>query len=296
MANTADNSNNNAKGLMAALLAFLIWGLFPLYFKALEDYHAIEIIAHRIIWTFLLLAVVLMTGKRVAWLSQIRQNPKWLFLTLVSALLIATNWLVYVWAVNHDKVLEASLGYFINPLMGVLLSLIIFKERLRGLQKIAVALAMIAVIFQISVVGLSWVSLLLPLSFAFYGVLQRKTPFDAIDGLFIETALLLPMALIWLMNADVKSSHLSLWLSSEIWLLSLSGIVTLIPLWLYNKSTKLINFNSLSFLGYISPSLVFLLAVFYYHEAFDIKNLIVFGLIWMGLLVFSVDTLKYRKR
>lgn len=283
------------KGLMTALLAFLIWGNFPFYFKLLDNYHAIEVIVHRVVWTFVVLGFVIVIGKRTAWFAQIRQNPKWLGLTFVSALLIGTNWLTYVWAVANDRVLEASLGYFINPLMGVGLSLIIFKERLRPLQKIAVALAVLAVGIQMLLFGgVPWVSLILALSFAFYGVLQRQTPFNAIDGLFIETALLLPLCLMWLISADVASSHLTLWLSFEVWLLALAGPITLIPLLLYNQSTKMVSFNTLSFLGYLTPSIVFLIAVFYYHEPIDLKRLMIFGLIWLGLLVFSVDMVKYR--
>lgn len=284
------------KGLATALVAFLIWGNFPLYFKLLENYNALEVIAHRVIWTFVLLLIMVIIGKRTVWLSQVKQNPKWLALTFVAALLIGTNWLVYVWAVTHDRVLEASLGYFIHPLVGVALSMIIFKEKLRPLQKIAVSLATLAVAIQVVWLGgLPWVSLLLPLSFAFYGVIQRRTPFDAIDGLFIETALLVPLCVVWLMMANVASSSLDLWLSPQVWLLALAGPITLVPLLLYNISTKLVQFNTLSFLNYLTPSIVFLLAVFYYHESFDVKRMVVFGLIWTGLAIFSIDMLKHKK-
>ncbi|WP_432481796.1 EamA family transporter RarD [Moraxella sp. ZY200743] len=283
------------KGLMTAILAFLIWGNFPFYFKLLDGYHAVEVIVHRVVWTFVVLSFVIIIGKRVAWLTQIRQNPKWLGLTFVSALLIGTNWLTYVWAVANDRVLEASLGYFINPLMGVGLSLIFFKERLRPLQKIAVVLAVLAVGIQVVLFGgVPWVSLILALSFAFYGVLQRQTPFNAIDGLFIETALLLPLCLIWLGGANVVSAKLAFWLSGEVWLLSLAGPITLMPLLLYNQSAKLVSFNTLSFLGYLTPSIVFMIAVFYYHEPMNLEHLAVFGLIWLGLLVYSMDMLSHR--
>ena len=283
------------KGLLLAFLAFLIWGNFPFYFKMLDGYDATEIIVHRIIWTFLVLLLVLCIGRRTHWLMIVKKHPKWLFFTLVSALLIATNWLTYVWAVNHDKVIEASLGYFINPLMGVLLSLVLFKETLRPLQKIAVILAVLAVLIQaLWFGGVSWVSLILALSFACYGAIWRNSPFSAIDGLFLETALLLPLCFLWLKYASVDSSSWSFWVSSEIWLLALAGPITLVPLLLYNQSTRLVTFNTLSFLGYLSPSIVFLLAVFYYHEPFDVQKLVVFALIWLGLLIFSVDMLKHK--
>ncbi len=281
------------QGIITALVAFLLWGNFPLYFKELSHYDAFEVIVHRVVWTFVLLLVVLMLSRRTAWLGVIRHQPKWLGITFIAALLIGTNWLTYVWAVTHDQVLEASLGYFINPLMGVALSLVFLKEKLHPLQKIAVLLATIAVGIQVVWLGgLPWVSLLLALSFSVYGIIQRQTPFDAIDGLFLETALLLPLCLLWLSQAGVASSSLDLWLSTDIWLLMLSGPITLIPLLLYNKSTKMVSFTLLSFMGYLTPSIVFLLAVFLYKEPFSIQNIVVFGLIWSALAIFSADLLQ----
>lgn len=281
------------QGIITALVAFLLWGNFPFYFKELSHYDAIEVIVHRVVWTFVLLLIVLMLSRRTAWLGVIRHQPKWLGITFIAALLIGTNWLTYVWAVTHDQVLEASLGYFINPLMGVALSLVFLKEKLRSLQKIAVLLAAIAVGIQVVWLGgLPWVSLLLALSFSVYGIIQRQTPFDAIDGLFLETALLLPLCLLWLSQAGVASSSLDLWLSADIWLLMLSGPITLIPLLLYNKSTKMVSFTLLSFMGYLTPSIVFLLAVFLYKEPFSIQNIVVFGLIWSALAIFSADLLQ----
>ena len=284
------------KGLLTALSAFLIWGCFPLYFKTLIEYDAIEIIVHRVVWTFVILLGITIITRRFRWIDQIKNQPKWLFLTFLASVLIATNWLVYVWAVTHDQVLEASLGYFIHPLVGVLFSMLIFKEKLRLMQKLAVLLAAAAVGIQIVWMGgLPWVSMLLPLSWGLYGVIQRQTPFDALDGLFLETALLVPISLIWLQFSHVASSSMAFWVSSEIWLLMLAGPVTLVPLLLYNISTKLVQFNTLSFLNYLTPSLIFLLAIFYYHEPFDAKRLLVFVLIWVGLLMFSADMLKHKK-
>lgn len=282
-------------GLICALTAFLIWGIFPLYFKELSDYSASEVIAHRIIWTFVVLLFVMIVGRRTQWLAMMRQHPRWLAFAFLASLLIASNWLIYVWAVAHNQILEASLGYFINPLFGVLLSVILFGERLRTFQKIAVALATAAILIQILWLGgLSWISLLLPLSFGIYGVIQRQTPFNAIDGLFLETLLLVPLCLGWLLTTDVKSSHLDFWFSYDIWLLTLAGPITLIPLLLYNQATRWVAFNTLSFLNYLTPSIVFLLAIFYYHEGFDIKKLLVFSLIWLGLIIYSIDLIKHK--
>lgn len=198
------------KGLLTVLSAFLIWGCFPLYFKELIEYDAIEIIVHRVVWTFVILLEITIITRRFRWIDQIKKQPKWLFLTFLASVLIATNWLVYVWAVTHDQVLEASLGYFIHPLVGVLFSMLIFKEKLRLMQKLAVLLAAAAVGIQIVWMGgLPWVSMLLPLSWGLYGVIQRQTPFDALDGLFLETALLVPISLIWLQFSHVASSSMA---------------------------------------------------------------------------------------
>ena len=224
------------KGLLTVLSAFLIWGCFPLYFKELIEYDAIEIIVHRVVWTFVILLGITIITRRFRWIDQIKKQPKWLFLTFLASVLIATNWLVYVWAVTHDQVLEASLGYFIHPLVGVLFSMLIFKEKLRLMQKLAVLLAAAAVGIQIVWMGgLPWVSMLLPLSWGLYGVIQRQTPFDALDGLFLETALLVPISLIWLQFSHVASSSMAFWVSSEIWLLMLAGPVSLVRICLNIK-------------------------------------------------------------
>lgn len=279
-----------SKGILTALLAFIIWGSFPLYFKQLAQYDPLEIIAHRIIWTFLFLLLFILVTKRFTWIRQFKKQPKWLFFTFFSGLIITSNWLTYVWAVNNDRLLEASLGYFMSPLLGVMLSLIVLQEKLRKLQWVAIAVATIAVAIQMILLGkLPWVSLILALSFGIYGIMQRKTPLMTIDALFVETALVVPVAFYWLSINQFQSSELTFWFSSEIWLLMLAGPITLTPLLLFNKSTKMVAYSILSFMNYLTPSFVFLLAVFYYHEPFDSNKLMVFSMIWVGLLIFSID-------
>lgn len=287
---------NPQKGILLGLTAYAIWSLFPFYFKELSHYNAIEVIGHRLIWTCVILLIFLIVKRHWQAVALIKQNPKLIIWTFVSGLLIATNWLTYVWAVGHDKIIDASLGYFISPLMGVALSFFILKERLRPLQLLAISLAVVAVGIQVVMLGfLPIVSLLLALSFAFYGLMQKRTPLDSISALFLETALLVPFCVLWFMMNDVPSSKPSFWLSHEIWLLMVAGPVTLIPLLLYNQSTKLVNFNTLSFMQYITPTSVFIIAVFYYHEPIDLKRLMVFGLIWLGLMIFSVDMMRQKK-
>lgn len=285
------------KGLITALIAFLIWGFFPLYFKQLKQYEATEIIGHRIIWTFIGILLVMLIGRKWQWLTVIRQQPRWLFFTLISGALIALNWLTYVWAVNHDHILEASLGYFIGPLVGVLLSLIVLKERLRYLQWLAIALAVIGVAVQLVILGkLPWISLVLAGTFSIYGLMHRHTPLDALSAMFIETALFVPVFIWWFASHNVTSSHLDFWLSPSVFLLVLAGPITLIPLLMYNKATKMVVFSLLSFMNYLTPSLIFMLAVFYYHEPFNSYTLITFGFIWAGLACFSVDLIKNRSK
>lgn len=283
------------RGIVTALVAFSIWGAFPLYFKQLAAYNATEIIGHRIIWTFLCLLIVLVVTKRWQWIETLKQNPKWIAYTFVSGIIIATNWLTYVWAVNHDRILEASLGYFIGPLVGVALSMILFKERLRMLQWVAIGFALLSVVIQVVMLGsLPWISLILAFSFSTYGTIQRQTPLTAVDAMFVETAMLVPIFLWWFWQADVVSSQLSFWFTPSIWLLMLAGPITLVPLLMFNKSTKLVAYSILSFMNYLTPTFIFFLAVFYYNEAFDIHRLAVFGMIWFGLLLFSIDLWRHR--
>lgn len=286
----------SSKGLLTALTAFLVWGFFPLYFKLLKQYDATEIIGHRIIWTFLVILVIMAVGRKWQWLDTIRREPKWLGYTLISGVLIGLNWLTYVWAVNHDHILEASLGYFIGPLMGVLLSLVVLKERLRTLQWVAIGLAVVGVMVQLIKLGnLPWISLVLAGTFSVYGLMHRHNPLDALSAMFIETFLLVPVFIGWLATHDVASSHLDFWLSPAILMLMIAGPITLIPLLMYNKATKMVAFSLLSFMNYLTPSLIFLLAIFYYHEPFNVYTLITFGFIWAGLACFSADLIKNRK-
>ncbi|WP_201531426.1 MULTISPECIES: EamA family transporter RarD [unclassified Psychrobacter] len=283
------------RGIVTALIAFSIWGAFPLYFKQLSDYNATEIIGHRIVWTFACLLIVLVVTKRWQWIDTLKKNPRWIAYTFVSGIIIAINWLTYVWAVNNNQILEASLGYFIGPLVGVGLSMLLFKERLRTLQWVAIGFALLSVVIQVVMLGsLPWVSLILAFSFSTYGTIQRQTPLTAVDAMFVETAMLLPIFIAWFWQSDVASSNISFWFTPSIWLLMLAGPITLIPLLMFNKSTKLVAYSILSFMNYLTPTFIFFLAVFYYNEPFDLHRLAVFGLIWLGLLLFSIDLWRHR--
>ncbi|MGE8503898.1 MAG: EamA family transporter RarD [Pseudomonas sp.] len=290
---------NPQRGYILGLTAYIIWGLFPIYFKAIQHIPSLEIIVHRAIWSALFGAILLMLWKHPGWWRELRENPKRLLVLAGCGLLIASNWLVYVWAVNNERMLEASLGYYINPLINVLLGLLILGERLRRLQWVAVGLAAIGVAQQVWQVGsLPWVSLVLALTFGFYGLIRKKAPVAALPGLVVETWLLLPVALAWLaLHPAAMSSQAEFWSNSQWLWLAAAGPITLIPLVCFNAAARHLPYTTLGFLQYIAPTLVMLQAIFLFGEHFDPAKLMAFAFIWAGLAVYSLDIwLNLRKR
>ena len=282
---------NPQRGYLLGLTAYIIWGLFPLYFKALQAVPALEIIVHRALWSALFGAVLLAVWKHPGWWRELREHPKRLLVLAGCGVLIASNWLIYVWAVNNDRMLEASLGYYINPLVNVLLGLLILGERLRRLQWLAVGLAALGVLQQVWQVGsLPWVSLALALTFGFYGLIRKQAPVAALPGLVVETWLLLPVALTWLaLHPAAMSSQDEFWSSGDFLLLALAGPITLIPLVCFNAAARHLPYTTLGFLQYIAPTLVMLQAVLLFGEHFDPAKLMAFACIWAGLVVYSLD-------
>ena len=292
-------SANPRRGYILGLTAYIIWGLFPLYFKAVQSVPALEIIVHRVLWSALFGGLLLLVWKHPGWWRELRDNPKRLAVLAGCGLLIATNWLVYVWAVNNGRMIEASLGYYINPLINVLLGLLILGERLRRLQWLAVGLAAIGVLQQVWQVGsLPWVSLVLALTFGFYGLIRKQAPVAALPGLVVETWLLLPVALIWLaLHPAATSSQAAFWGSSQALWLAAAGPITLVPLVCFNAAARHLPYTTLGFLQYIAPTLVLLQAILLFDEHFAPSTLLAFACIWSGLLVYSLDIwLSLRKR
>ncbi|RMS87045.1 RarD protein [Pseudomonas savastanoi] len=290
---------NPRRGYILGLSAYTIWGLFPIYFKAISDVPAIEIIIHRVLWSALFGSIVLMFWKHPGWWRDLRNNPQRLAVLALSGTLIAANWIVYVWAVNNGRMLEASLGYYINPLVNVLLGMLLLGERLRRLQMLAVAFATIGVAQQVWNVGsLPWVSLALALTFAFYGLIRKKAPVAALPGLVVETWMLVPLALIWLtLNPTAVSAQPEFWTTTQAIWLAAAGPVTLIPLVCFNAAARHLPFTTLGFLQYLAPTLVLLLAVLLYGEHLTTSTIITFAFIWAGLAIYSVDIwLKSRSR
>ena len=288
---------NPRRGYALGLTAYVIWGLFPVYFKLLESIPALEIITHRAIWSALFGAALLLVWKHPGWWRELLDNPRRLAVLGASGVLIASNWLVYVWAVNNGHMLEASLGYYINPLINVLLGLVVLRERLRPLQWVAVGLAALGVAQQVWQLGnLPWVSLVLALTFGFYGLIRKQAPVDALPGLVVETWMLLPLALGWLLLfADGPSAHLAFWTTPRALWLAAAGPITLVPLVCFNAAARHLPYATLGFLQYIAPTLVLLQAVLLFGEHLDSTRLVAFGCIWLALVVYSVD-IWYRLR
>ncbi|MCT7941304.1 EamA family transporter RarD [Shewanella holmiensis] len=286
------------KGVLLAVCAYVIWGIAPLYFKLLTQVSPLEILMHRVIWSFIFMIVLMQFIGGFGRLRLVLKHPKQVGVLIVTSVLIAANWLIFIWAINNDHMLDASLGYFINPLFNVLLGMIFLGERLRKMQWVAVSLAFIGVLLQlISFGSIPLVSLALAASFGFYGLLRKKVNVDAKTGLLIETALLLPVALGYLL-LTLDSSATSMLVNSLNLNLTLiaAGIVTTIPLLCFAGAAVRIPFSILGFFQYIGPSIMFILAVKLFNEPFDMEKGITFGFIWLALLVFVGDMLTQRQK
>jgi chloramphenicol-sensitive protein RarD len=280
-------------GILSAASAFLCWGLFPLYFHAIGDVPPLQILAHRMLWSLLFLLVVLAVRKQWAWLNLVRQ-PRVFGSFVASAVLLSVNWLIYIWAVNNGHVIEASLGYFINPLVNISLGYLLLKERLRPSQWMAIAVAALGVAWLTWQAGtVPWIALALAFSFGGYGLLRKTAKLGALEGLSFETMVLFPLAaayVAWLtmhgqnafINTDSNTTRL---------LLAAAGPITAIPLLLFASGARQIPLSVLGLLQYLSPTLQFLLGVWMFHEAFTADRLVGFVLIWAALALFAAEGL-----
>ncbi|WGL15024.1 EamA family transporter RarD [Microbulbifer bruguierae] len=291
------NSESPAAGLLAGIGAFLIWGLAPLYFNLLDGISAPEILSHRSIWSFLLAILMLAAlGKLVEFRNTLGSGKKMATL-LLSTLLIGSNWLVFIWAITNQHILDASLGYYINPLISVLLGVVFLGEKLRPLQWLAVALAAAGIGHELWQFGrVPLVALYLAFSFGFYGLVRKRAPVDSLTGLAVETLYMLPLAIGFLLWSDSPSSNL-LHNSWELnGLLLLAGPITLTPLLLFTIAARRLNLSTVGFLQYLGPTLMLLLATFYYGEPLGESKLITFAIVWFALLLYSTDALVQRRK
>jgi chloramphenicol-sensitive protein RarD len=287
------DTNLSGRGLIAAASAFGIWGLFPLYLKALQGTPSLQFIAHRAVWSVLFVIGWMVGRRELRKLRDSLTNFRTMRLLIATAALISINWLVYVWGVNHGHVVETSLGYFINPLVNVLLGVAMLSERLNRMQWTAVALAAIGVTYLTAITGhLPWIALTLAFSFGFYGFLRKIAAVDALPGLAIETILLLPVALGYLIWCEIQGvgsmGHTTAGIDA---LLVLSGPLTAIALVLFAYGARNLPYSTLGLMQYIAPSLQLLCGIYIFHEPFQMTRAIGFAFIWAALLIYAGDGL-----
>ena len=281
------------KGLLYGLLCYCIWGLFPLYWRLLDHVDSFEILAHRMLWSAVFMATLFMGIRKMRLRQHIRQPRQYLML-LVTGTLISFNWVLYIWAINNGYILQSSLGYYINPLVNVLLGYIFLGERLNRAQTIALLLALAGVLyFTIDYGRFPIVSLGLAFSFGIYGLLKKKMGLNATPALTVETLWMMLPALVFLTLQFNKGTSALNSFDPLTWLLLfLAGAVTAIPLLFYGKAAERITLTALGFLQYVSPTGQFLIGIFVYQESFTTAHLVCFGCIWAGLTVFTIDTIR----
>ncbi|WP_454711513.1 EamA family transporter RarD [Cupriavidus nantongensis] len=280
-------------GILYALLAYIIWGLLPLYIKSLPGIAPVEILLHRMVWSLVFLGLILAWRRQWAWLAQVARDRRLLLSFAASAALLCANWFLYIWAVSANRVVDASLGYFINPLFSVLLGVVFLHERLRRVQWLAIAVAAAGVAWLTVAAGqLPWIALGLAASFGGYGLLRKTGALGALEGLSLETLLLFPLAaaaLAWLFATGQDSfTHAA---PGTQWLLLLAGPVTAVPLLFFAAGARRIPLSLLGLLQYTGPTLQLLLGVWLWHEPFPAQKQVGYALIWLSLALYAAEGL-----
>lgn len=285
------------KGIIQILLGYIFWGLFPLYWVLLKQVPATEVLAHRMLWSVpvLVIFVLIVKSWRKDFIATIKDKKElaWLLLT---AMFISTNWGVYILAVNMDRVVEASMGYFLTPLLHILGGYLVFKERIGRIKQLAILCAALGVFYYIASVNtFPWIGLILGFSFASYGILRKTIKTSAVSGLLVETLLLIPISFAYVIYLDFtqKASFLNTSLSIDVWLI-LAGVVTVIPLVLFTSGARLLTMTTTGILFYITPTIQFLVGVLVFHEAINTNQLVGFAGIWLGLTLYTYALLTHK--
>ncbi len=293
-----DAAKRSRQGVIFAISAYTMWGFAPVYFKFLDYVPAIEIVSHRIIWSFVLVLALIIMLRRTDRLMPVLTNRIYMLRLTLATCLLGGNWFLFIWAVNNDFILDASLGYYINPLLNVAIGMTLFGERMRNMQLVAIGLAVTGVLIQVISFGsVPWIALTLACSFATYGAIRKRLPIDSITGLWLETLILAPVMLLYMLffaSSDSASMLSNTWDTNV--LLIAAGIVTTAPLLCFTAAAQRIRYSTLGFFQYIGPSLMFFLAVWVYGEPLAQDKLITFGIIWAALLLYSVDTIIHQQR
>jgi len=292
---TVKSQQESLPGVMYASAAFLIWGLSPIYWKVLHNIPAFEIIMHRSIWSFLFLLVILVSQKHWNEFMTTIKNRRTFLILFPTTILLGFNWLIYIWAVNNEHILQASLGYFINPLVNVLLGMVFLKERLRPLQTVSLVLAGIGVLYLTFHYGeFPWIALSLAFAFGLYGLIRKVAPVSSLVGLSIEMLFLSVPALAYIVFIDSKGTGALFHISIKIDLFLIgTAFLTAFPLLLFTLGARRLNLSTVGFLQYIAPSCMFFLGVFLYNEPLSSTQILTFILIWTALLIYSTDSAMY---
>ena len=285
-------------GVLSAVGAYALWGLLPIYWKAVQTVPAFEIICHRMAWSFVFVALLLIWKRRWEWLQQVRNRPVTLITFLGTSSILALNWSIYIWAVNAGRLVDASLGYFINPLLSVLLGVLFLGERLRLWQWISVGIAACGVSYlTLSHGTFPWIALGLATTFGFYGLLRKTAPLDALEGLSLETTFLFLPALAYLLYLErMGTASFGHTVALTNVLIALSGVVSALPLILFAYAAKRVTLATLGILQYIAPTGQFLLGVLVYGEAFTQPRMVGFSVIWIALFMYSLEGVIERRR
>lgn len=285
-------------GVLAAVVAYTLWGILPIYWKALQSVPALEIMSHRTVWSLAFVLILLAARQQWAWIRRVREHPRTLLTFVGSACLLGLNWTTYIWAVNAGHVVDSSLGYFINPLVSVLLGVLFLRERLRPWQGVAIGLAAAGVVFlTVGLGAFPWIALTLAGTFGFYGLLRKTAPLGSLEGLSLETALLSIPTLAYLIVLEISgtASFVHAGPSTSL-LLALTGVVTAFPLLMFAYAARHVRLATVGILQYIAPTLQFLLGVLVYHESFTQTRLFGFAAIWLALLIYSCEGLLVERR
>ncbi len=290
--------SSSVNGMLAASGAFLLWGLLPLYWKLLGGVSSAEILCHRIVWSAVFVGLLVVFTRRWKEVREAMRSRRTLCLMLCSGTLIGVNWWLYIWAVNNGHVLETSLGYYITPLVNMVLGVLVFHDRLRPIQFLAIGLAAAGVVYRLVLLGqLPWVALTLAFSFALYGLLRKVAQVESIPGLMFETLVLMPVVLVWLLSLHLRGEgafgHAGVQTSL---LLIGGGVVSSLPLMCFAYGARRIPFTTLGILQYIAPSIAFLLGVFFFREPFETPHLISFLCIWSALVLYTGEGLWHTRR
>lgn len=286
------------RGVLYGVAAFLMWGFFPIYFKALQVVPSLQIMLHRVVWSFLFVMLLILMRREWPRFRDSLRKPRVLLTYTLTAGLLAVNWLIFIYGINSGQVVETSLGYFINPLLSVALGVVFLRERLRPMQWFPVGLAALGVLYLTLQYGsLPWIALALAFTFGMYGLIKKIAPLGSLHGLSLETGIIFIPALLYLLYAESKGNgsfgHLGL---NVTLLLAFAGVITALPLLLFGLAARSIPLTLLGILQYIAPTVQFLLGIFLYQEPFTVTRLVGFSIIWMALLIFTVEGLYERRK